>query len=450
MQSTLRVALNAQTIPGASGGVAPFIANLVRALGQLCDGSETYVIIVNSQQQCEWLKPLLGPNQRFAIRDPSATPPEQGHTSFAGLLKRTLGPLLPTARYLQKLINIPRKWPEVPISDGFYENLECDLIHFATQYFALCAVPAIYNPHDLQHLHYPQFWTPYDIAWRETIYPAGCHFARTVVVGSQWVKDDVVRQYRIGPKKVQIVAEAPPLQFHSKPSRDLVAKVKSVYKLEQPFGLYPAVTWPHKNHIRLLEGLSRLRDTCGLTVRLVCTGARDERFWADIARCIDGLRLQSQVKFLGFIPEEELSAVYQMAQFLVMPSLFEAVSLPIFDAWAEGVPVACSNVTAVPDQVLDAALLFDPHSVESIASAISTIATDEQMRAELRRRGTLRVKDFDWERTAKAYRAVYRQAAGRTLTEEDHWLLSCDWMRESRRCAKKVFTARVAPNQCRI
>lgn len=97
--------------------------------------------------------------------------------------------------------------------------------------------------------------------------------------------------------------------------------------------------------------------------------------------------------------------------FLVMPSLFEAISLPIFDAWAAGVPVVCSNVTALPEQVQDAAVLFDPHSVEAMANAIAKVSTSEELRQRLRERGAQRVKDFHWERTAKAYRAVYRRAA---------------------------------------
>ena len=289
--------------------------------------------------------------------------------------------------------------------------------------FVLCSLPTIYNPHDLQHLHYPQFWTPSDIAWRETIYPAGCRFAHTVVVGSQWIKDDVIRQYRISPEKVQVIPEAPPTQWPPAPAPEFLTTVQNKYQLKQPFALYPAVTWPHKNHLRLLEALAYLRDACGLTLHLVCTGARQD-FWPHIERRIDELNLGPQVKFLGFIPEEELRAVYRLSQFLVMPSLFEAISLPIFDAWAEGVPVVCSNATALPEQVQDAAVLFDPHSVEAIAHAIAKVATSVELQQRLRERGAQRVKDFHWERTARAYRAVYRRAAHFPLTEEDRWLLS--------------------------
>jgi glycosyltransferase involved in cell wall biosynthesis len=248
-----------------------------------------------------------------------------------------------------------------------------------------------------------------------------------VVVGSQWIKDDVIRQYRISPEKIQVIPEAPPTQWPPAPGSELLATVQHKYQLKQPFALYPAVTWPHKNHLRLLEALAHLRDVYGLTLSLVCTGARQD-FWPRIEKHIGELNLGSQVKFLGFLPEEELRAVYRLSQFLVMPSLFEAISLPVFDAWAEGIPVICSNATALPEQVQDAAELFDPHSVEAIADAMAKVATNAELQQKLRERGAQRVKDFQWERTARAYRAVYRRAAHFPLTEEDHQLLTWNWL----------------------
>jgi glycosyltransferase involved in cell wall biosynthesis len=119
-----------------------------------------------------------------------------------------------------------------------------------------------------------------------------------------------------------------------------------------------------------------------------------------------------------------------MAQFVVIPTLFEAASGPLYEAWYDGAPVACSNVTSLPEQASDAALLFDPRSTESIAAAVAEMATNGKLRETLRERGERRLKDFSWERTAKAYRAVYRRAAGQPLEEEDRWLLTWDWMRD--------------------
>jgi glycosyltransferase involved in cell wall biosynthesis len=432
----LKVAINVQVTPGTTGGVAQFIASLIKALGQLIDGSETYTIIVQSQQELDWLKAYTGPNQRFVLKPRSSSKygrtADKGLRTFSGLVKSAVRP---AAEYVQRFLSVPdpRCWPEVPLSDGFYESLGCHVIHIPTQSFVLCALPTIYNPHDLQHLHWPQFFTPSTLARRETIYPAGCHFANTVAVGAHWIKDDIVRQYRIDADKIQVIPLASPTEAYQTPSQDYLSTVKSKYHLEQPFALYPAVTWPHKNHIRLLEALAHLRDTRNLAIPLVCTGSRYEDFWPSVERRVEELKLRSQVKFLGFVSEDDLRALYHLSQFLMLPTLYEADSFPIYEAWLDGLPVACSNVTALPEQVMDAALLFDPISVESISSALAKMATDNELRKELRKRGYQRVKDFDWERTAKAYRAVYRRAGNFPLTEEDRSLLAWDWMREPHR-----------------
>lgn len=436
MGNHLRIALNAQLDPDkGSGGVAQALIGLVTALGKLSDGSEEYVII-GPQQGRDWLSPYLGLRQRVVSRPRSVEPVESGSRLFQRL-KRIAHPLrsmLGNAWYrlLPPPPPPPRRWPEVPISDGFYENLECDVIHFPFQHFVLCALPTIYNPHDLQHLHYPQFFTPSTIAWRETIYPAACHLANTVVVGSDWVKQDVVRHYRVDPNKIQVIPWAPPTLAYQKPSPSTLATVKDQYELHQPFVFYPAMTWEHKNHLRLLEALALLRDDEGLVVRLVCTGYCHPDHWPRIEDHLRTLNLNAEVQFLGMVPPEDLRAIYRLAQFVVVPTLFEAASGPVFEAWQEGVPVACSTVTSLPQQAGDAALLFDPFSVGEIAGALRRMATDEHLRAELRRKGELRLQDFSWERTAKAYRAVYRRATGSPLTDEDHLLLSWDWMRDPR------------------
>jgi glycosyltransferase involved in cell wall biosynthesis len=435
----LRVAIDAQLVPWRAGGTAFALTSLLRALARLQDGHEVYKIVVATPEQAEWWRRIVGPNQEIALKA-EWTANIRGNSkrrSLPSLLKRFSGPLLPWTRVLLRRViaidNVRRPWPDVPVSEGFYESLGCDVLHFPHQHFVVCAIPTVFNPHDLQHMHYPQFWTPEIIAWRETIYPAACHFARTIVVGSNWAKQDVIRQYRIYPEKVTVIPEGAPTGSYAEPSEGVLREIKNKYKLNLPFMLYPAVTWAHKNHLRLLEALAYLRDSRDLVFRLVCVGARFERFWPRIEKRIHDLKLESQVTFLGFVPDDDLRALYRLSDFLIQPSLFEASSLPIFEAWLEGTPVACSNGTALPEQVMDAGLLFDPNSIESIADAILQVATSKELRAKLRARGYERLKDFDWDRTARAYRAVYRQAARLPLTDEDRWLLEWDWMREPRR-----------------
>ena len=430
----MKIGIDVNVEPGFCGGVAPALRSLIVTLGSLTDGPEEYAIIVGSDRQREWLHPL-GANQKFVTRTQLHKP---------GVVRRSL-------RRLQDWLSGPNASPCLPISDGFYESLGCDVMHFPTQEYTLCAVPSVYNPHDLQHLHFPQFFTPSHVAWRETVCPAACHIAKAVIVNSQWVKEDVTQRYGIAPpSKVQVIPEAPPTLLTPEPSIDDMKRISKRYGLPERFAFYPAVAWPHKNHLRLLDALAHLRDHRGLIVPLVCTGALHEdppasallprpaeghaaSHWPKIKTQLARLDLVDQVHFVGLVPEEDLRGLYRLARCLVLPTLFEANSLPIFEAWVDGTPVACSNVTALPEQVMDAGLIFNPFDPIAIADTIARLFTDDDLCEELRTKARRRLNNFDWVRTAKAYRAIYRRTAGQQLSEDDRMLLEWDWMRDPSR-----------------
>ena len=417
----MKVAIDVPVLPGVTGGVAVAVQSLLQGLGQLNDGDEEYVVIAHGDEQEAWVASFLGPNQRI-VRFPTGTRRRRG------LVRRLLGPLV---NYVRQRLD-QRVWSDVPVSGGFYESLGCDVLHIPTQNFVLCAMPTIYNPHDLQHLRFPQYFTPALFRWRETVYPAGCRFADTVVVGSRWIKEDVVKRYNVHPDKIQVIPEAAPTALADEPAPDELAAVRARYALEQPFVLFPGVTWPHKNHLRLFAALAQLRDRAGVTVNLVCTGAQDSNHWPRIEEGLRTFALQGQVRFLGYLPERDLRALYRLATALVLPTLYEASSLPVFEAWLHGLPVASSRATAMPEQIANAGLLFDPLDVTAMADAICRMVTDAELRATLRRRGAARLADFDAGAMSRAYRAVYRRATGAALTEEDHALLRRDAMPPAR------------------
>ncbi len=424
---TFRVAINAQILPNRGhGGIEPVLVGLISSLGKL-DGPEEYVLIAHAENP-EWLTPFVGPNQRV-VKGPER---KAWASSRSEALKKALGPLrAPARKAVRSLAPLPppSSWPDVPVSDGYYEGLGCQVLHFPYQDFIFCALPSIYNPHDLQHRHFPHFFKPGHLAEREMIFAAGIRYSETVAVCSEWGKHDLMRYYSLHPDRIQVIPWAPPIHHFPEPSEATLAEVKRKYALPTEFCLYPAMTWEHKNHIRLLEAIALLRDRDSLVVNLVCTGHKNE-FWPKIEQRIAELGLQNQTRFLGIVPWEDLKALYRTAQFVAAPSLFEAGSGPLYEAWHEGTAATCSNVTSIPDQAGDAALLFDPYSVEAIAAAVGRMATSPEVRDSLRARGKRRLQDFSWERTAKAYRALYRRAAHRSLTEEDRWLLGWDWMRE--------------------
>ena len=410
---SLRIAINAQLSPnGGAGGTQTFLIGLIHALARL-DGPEQYVLI-GPRKDPEWLKPYTGPNQRI-VRGPKIQ-----------AIKRALGPIKPLLRTLRRASfwksGAQEIIPRMAASSGFYEKLDCSVIHFPYQHYVPSRVAAVFNPHDLQHVHYPEFFSAADFEWREVTYRAACEAANTVVVHSNWVKQDLVRHYKLSPNKIQVILTPPPVQAYAEPTAETQEIVRTTYKVDNRFAFYPAVTWKNKNHIRLLEALALLRDR-GTKIELICTGHQTD-FFTEIQKAVAQFKLHDEVRFLGMIPEEHLRAMYRLAEFTVLPTLFEGAGLPLVEAWAEGSPVTCSAVTSLLELAGDAALLFDPNSAENMAGAIKRMAEDVSLRETLVKSGFARLRNFNWETTAKAYRAVYRCAAGGPLTEEDRYILS--------------------------
>ncbi len=427
MRKPLRIAINAQIVVGSGTSSLETVLRVLAAIGQL-EGDEEYVFIT-SPEQPDWLKPFLNERQTTVC----APEPEKSATDRLEKFKRLTGRLRPLARRIKHLAVAPPKFEySVPVSDGFYESLNCDVIHFPYPEYVRCRLPTVYNPHDLQHLHYPQFFTPEVLARRAVMYPAACRAAEIVVAGSGFIKQDLIEKIEIAPNKIQVIPWSPPEISIEETSENNIAAVLEKYDCPpRPFMLFPAMTWEHKNHLRLLEAIALLREQSGLQINLICTGFKHP-FYQNIERRMRELKLEKQIKFTGIVSTEELSVLYRGAQFVIIPTLFEAASGPLFEAWQHGAPVACSAITSLPEQAAGAALLFNPFSVEEIADAVKSLSSDENLRKDLQTRGFRRLADFDLERTAKAYRAVYRKAADANLSEEDRDLLNWDWMRNSR------------------
>jgi glycosyltransferase involved in cell wall biosynthesis len=425
MGEALRVLLNADLPPGGHyGGVEQFVAGLVYGLGRLTAGPERYVVVVPAEAP-DWLAPYLGPNQRLAVR-------RRERRGSLGSVRALLDALGPAGATLRSVVREGRRralrrpaGPAVPESGGFYESFGADVVHFPFQHFVRCAVPTVYNPHDLQHRHLPDFFTAADFAARETTYQAGCRESAAVAVEARCVRADLIRHYAIQPDKIQVIPMAAPSALDGQPTDADVDAVRQKYALPPDFMLFPAQTWPHKNHLRLLQALRLVRDQHQLSLRLVCTGRRND-FWPEVQRVIHELDLTEQVQFLDFVSRLDLRALYRLAQFLVFPSLFEGGAFPLLEAFWEGTPAACSAVTSLPEYAGDAALLFDPTSPQRIADALVRMSTDPGLRADLRRRAGARSRRFDWERTATGYRALYRKVAGRPLSAEDRQVLAGD------------------------
>ncbi len=132
-------------------------------------------------------------------------------------------------------------------------------------------------------------------------------------------------------------------------------------------------------------------------LNLVLTGKKRDEYGA-VMSAVGKFGLSGKVFHLGYVEQDDLQAIYKLATALVMPSLFESVSIPVYEAFQAGIPVAASNILAIPEQVGDAGLLFDPKSVASIKQAILGIARDPAAARQLGKRGQDRISTMTLER----------------------------------------------------
>jgi glycosyltransferase involved in cell wall biosynthesis len=417
----IRVVVDARLTSGEAGGVEGIVIGLAHGLSEL-DGPDEFVFVARDGETA-WLEPYVGARARI-VRQPQATQPPPGRAAgrrargIEGLLRRIRGPARPPS-------GPPPARPagSMPRQDQFVASLQPDVVHMPIQRGFLTEAPSIYHPHDLQHVHLPGFFSEGQRDWRERWYGKLCRRAAMVAVVSEWTRRDVTEHFDLPPEKVRVVPFAPPLAATPDPTPEERTEVRARLSLPERYALYPAQTWPHKNHLRLLEALARLRSERGLIVPLVATGRQTEHFPSLLEAARD-LDLTDQVVWTGFVSPTELHVLFEGAATVVVPTLFEAASGPLWEAFSAGVPAACSNVTSLPEQAGDAALVFDPLDVGAIAEAIAALWLDDDLRTRLAERGRARVAHLSWTRTARIFRAHYRRLAGATLTEEDRALLA--------------------------
>ncbi|HEY8491160.1 MAG TPA: glycosyltransferase family 1 protein [Dehalococcoidia bacterium] len=410
----LRVCLDARLISGVYGGVEQVAISLAAGLSALEDGNEEYLFLTYAGEDA-WLRPYLAGRCRLLSGPP---PPAPGRWKAA--LKAAAPPLRRAWHHLGAALIRPDA--AVPPSDGTVERAGADVVHFTHQGGFRTAVPSIYHPHDLQHVHLPQYFAPRVRRLREASYGALCRQARLVAVSTSWCREDVIRHFGLPAEKVQVVPLAPALDAYPQPTEGDLAAARERFSLPDAFVLYPAQTWPHKNHLGLLEALALLRRQ-GLAPPLVCTGHRNE-FFPVIQRRARERGLSDQVRFLGYVDPLALQCLYRLARCVVIPTKFEADSAPLWEAFRLGVPAACSAVTSLPRQAGDAALLFDPDQPGEMAAALRRLWLDGGLRRTLAERGRRRAAHLTPDRSARTFRAHYRRLAGRPLTEEDRALLA--------------------------
>ncbi len=286
-----------------------------------------------------------------------------------------------------------------------------DVFH-ATEHLLmpLHGVPTVLTVHDLIFRLFPQHHKRLNYWYLNAAMPLYVRRADAIITVSEATRRDLMREYGTPGDKITVVHEAAAPHFAPQPP-ERVAAVRAAYGLPERYLLTVGTIEPRKNLARLVEALSVLRRD-DPALRLVVVGAEGwltEGFHA----AIENFGQQDAVIRPGYVPDADLPALYAGAAVGVLASLYEGFGLPVLEAMACGVPVACSCTSSVGEIAGGAALTFDPELVEDMVGALRRALGDESLRADLRAKGLARAAQFSWERAARQTWAVYEKVAGR-------------------------------------
>lgn len=273
----------------------------------------------------------------------------------------------------------------------------CDLVYFAApsaKAKALQRLNYIATVWDLCHrdaLEFPESREFFQV--REHLYRALLTPAVVILTDSPSLADAAAHRYGVDRGRILPMPFAPAAFLRHGTSTDK-ATVLRKYGLEEGYFFYPAQFWAHKNHVRILEALALLRDRGERPAAVFAGGDQGNRAYVEATT--DRLGLHEQVRFLGFVPAEDMRGLYEGAGAVVMPTYFGPTNIPPLEAWAAGKPLIYS--AQFKEQVGEAAICVNPDNAKELAEGMLACAREET-RASLVRMGALRLREIERERT---------------------------------------------------
>ena len=287
------------------------------------------------------------------------------------------------------------------------KNSGISLLQVPIQYSPIykTSVPVVTTMHDVQEFHFPEFFTASERLHRAINNLKSVSESDHIIVSFDHIKKDLLKYYSVPAEKISVCP--PPFAddwFATKKETDWQILEKK-YSITQKYLLYPAATWPHKNHLTLVEALSEVKKTIP-EISLVCTGNKTE-YYSTIEKKLKELKQENSVKFLGIVPEEDLIGLYKNAELVVIPTLYEAGSGPLYEAMKYKVPVICANTTSLPETVSNAKYVFNPSDVNELSVLIIKMLSDEDEKGENVNNSEKRMKELGQKNYFKSFKDVY-------------------------------------------
>lgn len=252
-------------------------------------------------------------------------------------------------------------------------------------------IPYVFTVYDLQHRIHPEF-PEVSINGifeeREYLYSSALPNAVAVIADSEVGKEDIVNFYHTNPDKIFVFPYLPPTYLNNKLTINELNNVKSKYNLPDTYIFYPANFWYHKNHQLIIKAIAILKEK-DLFIHAVFVGSKQDK-WGGFKKAMDlarDLNATNQIHYLGYVENEEMSALYKLSIGLVMPTSFGPSNIPYLEAFYLDCPVITSDIRGIREQVKDAAILVNPELPEELAKAIVKLLNDGESRNRLIKNG---------------------------------------------------------------
>ncbi len=298
------------------------------------------------------------------------------------------------------LVKPKRLWTQVGLPLYLFTHFPRPTLFFTPSHYAprFSPVPTVISIMDLAYLHFPALFNQSDLYQLKEWTGYSVKNATKVFTISEASKRDIIKFYKVKEEDITVT------YLGIKPTGDMknqitIAELQKKYSFSMPYFLFVSTLQPRKNVTRLVQAFSYLQKKHP-EVQLIIVGKKGWMY-EEILASPKTYGVEDQVKFLDFVPNEDLPGLYSNAVAYVLPSLYEGFGLPVLEAMKFDCPVITSNISSLPEAGGDAVLYVDPLNSQDIAEKMEEMYTDKKVREELIKKGREQVKKFSWEKTAK-------------------------------------------------
>jgi glycosyltransferase involved in cell wall biosynthesis len=300
------------------------------------------------------------------------------------------------------------KWENIGLLKSASKK-KIDLLHvpgFAGPMFNF-GIRTVTTVHDLIGMIYPENLGLISRFYWQRWLPACVKNSDLIIADSENTKNDIIRLLGVPEEKICVILLAVDDRFCPLETATLDT-VREKYGLPNKFMLNVGTIEPRKNILGLVDAFSGYVNDYSGEMDLVLVGKKDWGY-EQVKEKVEKLGLESRVVFTDYVEDEDLPALYNLAELFVYPSFYEGFGLPVLEALSSGCPVVASNVSSIPEIVGEAGILFAPDDMEGLMNSLKKFDKNRSMRLELSDMGIERSKKFSWQRTAEETLEVYRK-----------------------------------------